>query len=232
MKKVQVRYSKIKDKFPREFILLQGKGCFWKKCTFCDYFHDISLNPFEINKPIIEKITGEFGVLDVINSGSAMELDEKTLDFLIQKTKEKNIKEIWFEVHWAYRNKLKSFAEKFKHIKSIKFRTGIETFDPSLRTLWNKGIEETVDAKEVSKYFQSVCLLAGIQGQKFETIQNDILLAEKYFERFTVSIFVENSTEIKPDKNLISRFITEIYPKIKDNPKIDILIDNKDLGVG
>ena len=72
MKKVEIRYSKIFEKFPREFILLQGSGCFWKKCKFCDYFEDVSEDPFELNSKVIEKITGEFGILDVINSGSAM----------------------------------------------------------------------------------------------------------------------------------------------------------------
>ena len=58
MEKVQTRYSLITDKFPREFILLQGKGCFWKKCKFCDYYNDISKNPFDINSQVIDKITG------------------------------------------------------------------------------------------------------------------------------------------------------------------------------
>ena len=76
------RYFLIKEKFPREFILLQGLGCVWKKCTFCDYYSDVSADPFYINKPIIDQITGQTGVLDVINSGSAMELDNKTLEYL------------------------------------------------------------------------------------------------------------------------------------------------------
>ena len=31
------RYSLIHTKLPREFVLLQGTGCRWGKCTFCDY---------------------------------------------------------------------------------------------------------------------------------------------------------------------------------------------------
>ena len=92
MKEVEKRYSKITEKLPREFVLLQGKGCFWKKCTFCDYFHDVSADPFFTNFSVIKKITGEFGILDVINSGSAMELDENTLNLLIKTVKEKSIK--------------------------------------------------------------------------------------------------------------------------------------------
>lgn len=225
------RYSKITEKFPREFILLQGRGCFWKKCAFCDYFNDTSENPFEVNFPIIEKITGEFGVLDVINSGSAMEFDDKTIEALAKKAKEKNIKEIWFEVHWAYRNILKKFAQKFNFAK-VKFRTGIETFDFDLRNAWNKGIKENITVYDISKYFQAVCLLVGVKGQNFETIKSDIEIAKKYFERFSVNVFIKNSTDVLPDQNLISRFINEIYPEIKDDENIDILINNTDLGVG
>ncbi|MBQ8606983.1 MAG: hypothetical protein IJ417_02160, partial [Bacteroidaceae bacterium] len=73
------RYSLIHTKFPREFVLLQGTGCRWKQCTFCDYHTDVSSHPYEVNRPILEKVTGVYGVLDVINSGSALELDEETL---------------------------------------------------------------------------------------------------------------------------------------------------------
>ena len=77
-----VRYSFIKTKFPREFLLLQGKGCFYKKCRFCDYYNDISENPFEVNKPVIEKVSGETGALDIINSGSCLELDDDTMKLI------------------------------------------------------------------------------------------------------------------------------------------------------
>ena len=40
------RYSLIHTKMPREFVLLQGMGCKWKKCTFCDYHEDVSENPY------------------------------------------------------------------------------------------------------------------------------------------------------------------------------------------
>ena len=48
------RYSLIKEKMPREFLLLQGTGCRWAKCTFCDYFGDCSSNPYEVNKKVLE----------------------------------------------------------------------------------------------------------------------------------------------------------------------------------
>lgn len=231
MKEIQSRYSKITKKFPREFVLLQGTGCFWKKCTFCDYFEDVSENPFSVNKPVIEKLTGEFGALEIINSGSAMELDPQTLDLIAQKADELNIKEIWFEVHWAYRNKLNEFAKKFKN-QEVKFRTGIETFNSKLRNSWNKGIHESITASEIAKYFSSINLLVGVAGQTLEDIKNDIEIAEKFFERYMVNVFVENDSQIKPDFDLINRFLSEIYPTIKDKNNVEISINNTDLGVG
>ena len=72
---VSSRYSLIKTKMPREFLLLQGTGCRWRQCTFCDYHSDVSADPFIVNRDVLAMVTGETGVLDIINSGSAMELD-------------------------------------------------------------------------------------------------------------------------------------------------------------
>ena len=85
------RYSLIKTKLPREFVLLQGRGCKWRKCTFCDYYDDVSENPYEINREVLQQVTGKYGVLDIINSGSAPELDEDTLSLISTIVKEKNI---------------------------------------------------------------------------------------------------------------------------------------------
>lgn len=226
-----VRYSLIKEKLKREFLLLQGKGCAWKKCTYCDYYNDVSDNPFEINKKVIEKVTGETGVIDVINSGSIIELDADTLDALYEKIKEKHIHTMWCEAHWIYRNKLAGFASRFPGV-NVKFRTGIETFNPELRKSWNKGIPEDVTAEEVAKYFKGVCLLLGIKGQTKEIIKSDIELALKYFEYFSVNIFVENTTDVKRDAQLVDWFKSDIYPNICDNDRVEVLFENTDLGVG
>lgn len=231
MQKVQTRYSKITHKFPREFVLLQGKGCFWKKCAFCDYYQDISSDPFSINKDVIKNITGEFKVLDVINSGSAMELDSKTLNFLKNKIYDCSINELWFEVHWAYRNVLEKFAKQFPEC-NVNFRTGVETFDPHLRTFWNKGIPENVTPEDIAKYFKSVCLLIGTENQNFDSVIRDIEIAEKYFDHYMINVFVPNSTSLKKNSNLINRFINEIYPNIKNNSKAEISLNITDLGVG
>ena len=127
-----IRYELIHTKMPREFILLQGTGCKWKRCTFCDYYSDYSDKPFETNREVLAKVTGKYGVLDIINSGSCLELDSQTIELIKEVVKTKNIHTLWFESHYMYRNKLSDFANKFENV-SVKFRCGIESFDAETR---------------------------------------------------------------------------------------------------
>lgn len=225
------RYSVIHTKLPREFVLLQGTGCRWRKCTFCDYHEDVSEHPFEVNKPVLQQVTGVYGVLDVINSGSAYELDEETLQLIRRVAEEKQIHTLWFEMHYMYRHKLREFAERFAPIK-VKFRCGVETFDPNLRTLWKKGIPADVTPKEVAEYFQGVCLLCCTEGESKEHILSDIAIAQRHFEYFSINLFCNNHTALRRDEVLASWFEEEIYPLIKDDERIEVLLNNTDLGVG
>jgi hypothetical protein len=225
------RYSLIETKMPREFVLLQGRGCKWAKCTFCDYHSDKHPEPFEQNRLVLEKVRGVYGVLDVINSGSAVDLDSQTIDLINKVVKEKNIHTLWFEMHYMYRKQLLDFAKLFPNVK-VKFRCGIETFDADLREKWNKGVAKDVTAEDVARYFQGVCLLCCTKGETKERIQRDIDLALKYFEYFSVNLFCNNTTQVERDEELAQWFEKEIYPQIKDNPKVEILLNNLDLGVG
>ena len=225
------RYALIRTKMPREFVLLQGTGCRWRKCTFCDYHEDVSECPFEVNKPVLRRVTGQYGVLDVINSGSAMELDADTIALIKEVVREKNIHTLWFEAHYMYRKKLASFAEQFAPVK-VKFRCGVETFDPELRDAWKKGIPSSVSAQDIARYFQGICLLCCTQGETKEHILKDIELARQHFEYFSVNVFCNNHTEVKQDKELAAWFAQEIYPAIKEDTRIEILMENTDLGVG
>ena len=241
------RYSKITEKFPREFVLLQGTGCKWRQCTFCDYHTDVSDDPFEVNRQVLEQVTGEYGVLDVINSGSALELDDQTIALIQRIVQEKKIHTLWFEAHWMYRHRLEEFRLRilslfptpcsllpapYSLLPTIKFRCGVETFDPKLRKRWNKGVPESVTAEEVARYFQGVCLLCCTEGETRERIVRDIELARKHFEYFSVNVFCNNTTKIKRDQALVDWFVSEVYSTIKDDPRIEVLIDNTDLGVG
>lgn len=225
------RYSLIHTKMPREFVLLQGAGCKWKKCTFCDYHEDVSSSPFAINEPVLRQVTGKYGVLDLINSGSAMELDSETIALIKEVVREKQIHTLWFEAHYMYRKKLKAFAEQFEGV-SVKFRCGVETFDVELRDQWKKGIPSSVTPEDVAKYFQGVCLLCCTQGESKEHIMKDIEIAKKHFEYFSVNVFCNNSTPVKQDPELAQWFAREVYPRIKDVEGIEVLMENTDLGVG
>lgn len=225
------RYSLITKKMPREMLLLVGKGCFWKKCTFCDYYNDISDDAYSINKHELNKVTGETGVLDIINSGSCFELDAMTLIEILKVVQEKNIHTIWFESHWFYKKYFDILRKMFSGIE-LKFRLGIETFDDDLRNSLNKGFPKTLSAQEVAKDFDGVCLLVGIKGQTKDIIKKDLELANQYFDSFSVNIFNENSTAVEKDPELVDWFIKNIVPSLADNPKAEVLINNTDLGVG
>ena len=225
------RYALIHTKIPREFVLLQGTGCRWKKCTFCDYHDDVGEHPFKINEPVLRQVTGQYGVLDVINSGSALELDEETIALIKEVVKEKQIHTLWFEAHYMYRKKLADFARQFAPVQ-VKFRCGVETFDVALRDAWKKGIPSSVTPEDVAKYFQGVCLLCCTQGESKEHIIKDIEIAQTHFEYFSVNVFCNNSTSVKQDKELAQWFAKEVYPRIKDEERIEVLMENTDLGVG
>ena len=221
------RSAMIHTKMPREFVLLQGAGCKWKKCTFCDYHEDVSSAPFGINELVLRQGTGQYGVLDVI----AMELDAETIALIKEVVKKKQIHTLWFEAHYMYRKKLDEFARQFTPTQ-VKFRCGVETFDPELRDIWKKGIPSSVTPEDVAKYFQGVCLLCCTQGESKEHIIKDIEIARKHFEYFSVNVFCNNSTPVKQDKELAQWFAREVYPRIKDVDGIEVLMENTDLGVG
>lgn len=225
------RYSLITEKFPREFLLLQGTGCRWEKCTFCDYHIDRSDSPFETNRKVLEQVTGEYGVIDIINSGSAMELDGKTIEMIKDIVQSKGIKTIWFEAHYMYRNRLDEFAAQFAPA-TVKFRCGVESFDAALRSSWAKGIPASVTVADVAKHFKGVCLLCCTVGDTKERIVSDIATAKKHFEYFSVNLFCNNTTAVKRDEELAAWFVKELYPTLKDDKQVEVLVENIDLGVG
>lgn len=225
------RYSTINTKFPREFLLLQGTGCRWGKCTFCDYHTDTSASPYSTNAAVLNQVTGKYGVLDIINSGSAMEFDTETLAHIRQIVQEKQIHTLWFEAHFLYRDQLSEFAQQFAPA-TVKFRCGIESFSPTQRKRWNKGVPDWVSADEIARYFDGICLLCCTEDDSEERILADIKIALEKFEYCSINLFCNNSTNVKRNDTLATWFCQKIYPKLKEHPKLEILIGNTDLGVG
>ena len=224
------RYSLITEGLQREFILLQGTGCRWRRCTFCDYYDDVSSDPFAVNKAVLDEVTGRYKVLDIINSGSAPEFDDRTIGYISRTVEEKGITDLWFESHWMYRKVLGEFASKFPC--RVHFRTGVESFNPKLRSAWNKGIGEDVTPEMIRKHFEGVCLLAGVKEQTVEDIMQSVEIAEKLFSYYSVNLFTPNTTKTERDEELCRIFIEKLAPAIRKSAKAEVLIENTDLGVG
>ena len=51
------------------------------------------------------------------------------------------------------------------------------------------------------------------------------------FKEITINVFINNNTEITRNEELVKWFLTEKYPLLLNKKNIEILIDNKDLGV-
>lgn len=230
------RYSSINNKEKREVLLLIGHKCVWHKCRFCDYHLDSSDNDsknFSINKVAIDKVTGQFGILEISNSGSFMELDPMTVQYIKNVCLSKKIQKLIVESHWIYRHKIESFKKMFKEIGvSLVVKIGVETFDFLFRECYlSKGIDEP-NPEKIAKYFDRVCLLFGIPGQTVESMLIDIETSLKYFDRTYVNIMTPNSSYIKPDARVIREFQEKVYPIFCDNERVDILLINTDFGIG
>ncbi|WP_195244839.1 radical SAM protein [Clostridium celatum] len=226
------RYNKITNKNNREIVLLRAFPCVWGKCSFCDYIDDNGRNEEELNKlnkEVLDNITGEFGVLEVINSGSCFEIPKETLGYIKKIIDEKGIKLLFLESHWCYRNKLDEMR-KFFNIPII-FKIGIETFDYDFRNKFLNKNAKFKDPKEVQEKFQSVCIMVGIKGQTKEMIKRDMDIVQQYFKYATINVFVENTTDIKRDEELVKWFRKE-YRYLDKHPTIEVLYNNTDFGVG
>jgi hypothetical protein len=75
-------------------------------------------------------------------------------------------------------------------------------------------------------------LLVCTQGDTKERIITDIELAKNNFEYMSVNLFCNNETEVRRDEELADWFVKEVYPQIKDDDRVEVLIGNTDLGVG
>lgn len=229
-----VRYSKIIDKHQREIVLLKSFPCKYGKCSFCNYIEDNSTDEAEIdrvNMEVLKEITGEYGVLEVINSGSVFEITENTLKEIKKIAQEKGIKTLYFEIYYGYIKRLEEIRKFFEGIE-IRFRMGMETFDNDFRIgVYNKNFKVTdKDLEYLGKELYSVCLLICTKGQTKEMITRDIETALKYFKGVTINIFIDNGTVVKRDNQLVKWFV-ENYSYLAEDDRVELLLDNKDLGV-
>lgn len=227
----------IKEKNPRELVLLRGNGCKWRKCTFCDYHTDSSKDEnanFALNRTVLSNVTGQYHRLEVINSGSFVDLNEQTVAEIRRISTLKQIHTIHIECHWMHRNELAPFRRYFMDagIRVI-YKIGVETFNiPFREEILRKGIGNVSPEEIAAAGFSEINLLCGIDGLSAADTRNDIETGLRYFERVCVNVMTENSTKITPSRENIKAFVKEVYPLFKDNPRVDILLKNTDFGVG
>jgi len=230
------RYSIIEGKVPREIVLLIGSRCKWQKCTFCNYhldYHQDENVCYKLNQSVLAQVTGVYHRLEIINSGSFVDLDEQTMELIKQTCLDKDIHTVHFEAHWMYRQKIAALKERFEKVGiKVIMKIGVETFDYDFReNILLKGLKERNPAV-IRKYFDDICLLQGIDGQTYESMINDIETGLQYFDRVCINIMVENGMPIKPNAEVIEIFKTKILPKYINNDRVDCLLTNTDFGVG
>ena len=229
-----VRYSEITEKKAREIVLLRGSGCAYRGCTFCDYHLDSCADEDEnyaLNAEVLSHVTGKYGEIEIINSGSVFELDGRTIELIKSTCREKGITVIHFEAHYMYRNEIAGLRRSFDGF-TLKMKLGLETFDYDLRErVLRKGIAER-DERRIAQGFDEANFLFGVSGQTESSMLYDMRTGLKYFERICVNLMCENTTSVKPDGAVADVFLRKVYPLYKDDPRVDILIENTDFGVG
>ncbi len=230
------RYNVISSKNKREMLLLKGTSCIYGKCSFCNYILDNSNDLEEINRVNFEalsNVTGIYKKLEIVNSGSVFELPKETLIEIKRICEDKCIEVIYFEAYFSYINRLIEIVDFFPNQK-VRFRIGLETFDDDFRVeILNKKFYISDDKifNNIKNKYWGVLLMICIKGQTKEGILNDINMAIDNFNEVTISVFNNNDTVIEQDDKLLEWFSLYVYPNLIDNENIEILIDNKDLGV-
>lgn len=227
------RYSEITTKNnKREIVLLKSFPCKWGKCSFCDYIADNTNDIDEmekINFEILEKVTGKYKVLEVINSGSCFELSQNTLDRIKEIIIDKKIERLFLESHYIYKNKIDKMRKFFEI--PITFKIGVETFDYDFRNNVLKKHATFKTVEELKENFDSPCMMVGIKGQTKEMIDKDIDIVLNNFSHATINVYVNNTTDIKRDDKLVEWFCDK-YKFLDDNENIEVLYNNTDFGVG
>ena len=113
----------------------------------------------------------------------------------------------------------------------IIFKIGVETFDYDFRQRVLNKHADFREPGEVAEYFDSPCLMVGIQGQTKDMIRYDIDCLKRYFELGTVNVYNNNTTPIRRDQALVDWFMDE-YQWLMEDPAVEVLYEITDFGVG
>ncbi len=113
----------------------------------------------------------------------------------------------------------------------ITFKIGVESFDYDFRNNFLNKNAKFRSIEELKTYFDSPCMMVGIKGQSKEMIDKDMEIVLNNFDHATINVFVNNTSDIKRDDELVNWFV-EKYRFLDENPKIEVLYNNTDFGVG
>ena len=228
-----IRYAKYTGHHPREVVLLKGLPCVWSRCTFCDYIDDNTTDQAAIRQVADEelmKVTGEFGRLQVINSGSIQELPLFLRERIRELLKSRGIGEFWTESYWAYRRDYaatRAFFEVDTHLF-----LGVETFDDRLR---NEVLGKSMhwdSPDDVAAATDSICLMVGFRGQTKDSVRRDIDILRSKFRYGIVNLFSENRLSAGLMDEEIKAWFREEFRWLEGEPNLDVLWNNTDFGVG
>lgn len=228
-----IRYARYAGRNPREVVLLRGLPCIWSRCTFCDYIADNTTDVEAIQQvadDTLAQVTGEFGRLQVINSGSIQELPPVVQAQIRDLLAAKKITQFFTESYWAYR---KQFAETraFFGVDTHLF-LGVETFDDRLRNgVLNKSMH-WASPDEVAAMTDSICLMIGFRGQTPGGIRRDVDLLLAKFKYGIINLFTENRFSSGLMDPEIKAWFRDEFAWLADSPNVDVLWRNTDLGVG
>ncbi|MFH1418497.1 MAG: radical SAM protein [Planctomycetota bacterium] len=228
-----VRYAKFTGNMPREVVLLKGLPCIWGRCRFCDYIDDNTSDEDLIRSVAEEnlaKVTGEFGRLQAINSGSIQELPRSIWTLLRDLIATKGISQFFTESYWAYRKEF-AVAREFFGVDTHLF-LGVETFDDHLRNaVLNKSMHWS-GPDDVALLTDAICLMVGFKGQTHDTVRRDIDLLLSKFKYGIVNVFTENRVNTDMVDNDLDAWFKEEFAWLAERPNVNVLWKNTDFGVG
>lgn len=228
-----VRYARVHGTIPREILLLRGLPCIWSRCTFCDYIDDNTTDVAEIERVAaveLAKVTGCYGRLEVINSGSVQELLPSVQARLRDRMIACGVGEFICEAYWAYRRRFAETRAFFRVPTRIKL--GVETFDDRLRNdVLNKSMHfDSPD--DVARLTDTICLLVGVHGQTRDSVRRDVDILLSRFRYGCVNLFTPNRRSAGLIDEDLKAWFREEYAWLAHEPGIEVLWQNTDFGVG
>jgi len=228
-----IRYARYTGAMPREVVLLKGLPCTWGRCSFCDYIDDNTRDEALIHRVAEEnlaKVTGEFGRLQVINSGSIQELPRGVQERIRGLLVVRKISHFFTESCWAYRGLFEETRAFFGCQTHIFL--GVETFDDALRNgVLNKAMHWS-GPDEVAALTDSICLLVGFRGQTRDGVRRDVDLLRGKFTYGFVNLFTENRLSSGLMDEEIKAWFREEFAWLDREPNVNVFWRNTDLGVG